>query len=83
MSLLMSWVSSKQALQDCAGANLSGEGGMQRQSKVGLLLDSRLLRLISAASQCAQHASSHRNKSKQYNNANIHLYLQNRHISLT
>lgn len=34
MSLLMSWVSPKQPLQDCAGANLSGEGGMQRRSKV-------------------------------------------------
>lgn len=34
MSLLMSWVSPEQTLQDCGGADLSGEGGMQRRCKV-------------------------------------------------
>lgn len=34
VSLLVSWVSPEQTLQDCGGADLSGEGGMQRRRKV-------------------------------------------------
>lgn len=64
VSLLMSWVSPKHPLQDCAGANLSGEGGTQRRSKLWLLLDTMdatwlmTTQWISTTQQCT-HPSSH------------------------